>query len=189
MSSTESLHKLAQLMVVVGGFYTGLAVLPWDVGGDLEGCLRLIGTVLFILGLAVRYWWVILLLDWPFRVPRVTLLLVMWGGVVFAASRAREDRDWVLALAAVAWAGALTEAYNLATGQWRHGNTALAASLYRDHIIGVVAAVAGGAGLLGIAILAEPWLQPSLVLILVLFDEARLVEMIRRHQRLLNDGE
>jgi hypothetical protein len=145
----------------------------------------LLATVLFILGLAVRYWWVILLLDWPFRVPRVTLLLVVWGGVVFAASRARENREWVLALASVAWAGAITEAYNLATRQWRHSNTALMASLHRDHIIGVVAAVAGGAGLVGIAIFAESWLQPSLVLILVLMDQARLVEMIRRHQRLL----
>jgi hypothetical protein len=33
--------------------------------------------------------------------------------------------------------------------------------------------------------LAEPLLQPPLVLILVLIDWARLVEMIRRHQRLL----
>jgi hypothetical protein len=179
------LHKLAQLLVVIGGFYTGLAILPWDIGGHWEGSIRLFGTVLFILGLAVRYWWVILLLDWPFRVPRVTLLLVVWGGVVFAASRAREDREWVLALAGLAWTGAITEAYNLVTEQWRHSNTALMASLYRDHIIGVAAAVAGGAGLLGIAFLAEPWLQPPLVLILVLFDEVRLVEMIRRHQRLL----
>jgi hypothetical protein len=104
---------------------------------------------------------------------------------VFVASHSRESREWVLALTGVAWMGAMTEAYNLATGQWRRGSTALTASLYRDHIVGLVAAVAGAAGLLGVAMLAEPLLQPPLVLILVLIDWARLVEMIRRHQRLL----
>jgi hypothetical protein len=179
------MHKLGQLGAVLGGFYTGLALLPWDTGGELEVGGRVWSTALFILGLAIRYWWVVLLLDWPFRVPRVTLLLVVWGGVVHAASRTRDGRGWALALAGVALAGAITEAYNLATGQWRRGNAELTASLHRDHVVGVISAVAGGAGLLGIAAFAEPWLQPPLVLILILMDWARLVEMIRRHQRLL----
>jgi hypothetical protein len=185
VNAADSVHKFGQLCAVLGGFYTGLAILPWDTGGDLEVGGRMLAMLLFILGLAVRYWWVVLLLDWPFRLPRVTLLLVVWGGVVCAASGTRDGRGWALALAGVAFAGAITEAYNLATGQWRHGNAALTASLYRDHIVGVISAVAGGAGLLVIAIFAEPWLQPPLVLILILTDWARLVEMIRRHQRLL----
>jgi hypothetical protein len=151
----------------------------------LEAAGRLLATVLFMLGLVIRYWWVILLLDWPFRVIRVTLLLAVWLGVVLVASRSRENLEWLLTLMGVAWIGAMTEAYNLVTGQWRQGNARLTAALYRDHIVGLVAAAAGGAGLLGVAVLAEPSLQPPLVLLLVLIDWARLVEMIRRHQRLL----
>src|SRR5689334_18835111 len=69
----EFLHKTAQLLVVIGGFYTGLALLPWNSWEDSQQTVRLAATALFIFGLTVRYWWVILLLDWPFRIFRVVL--------------------------------------------------------------------------------------------------------------------
>jgi hypothetical protein len=185
---SEFLHRAAQLLVVIGGFYTGLALLPWNTCNGWEQAVRLVATALFILGLTVRYWWVILLLDWPFRVIRVVLLLAVWTEVVIAARCVAESRVWVLALASVSWTGALTEAYNLAQRQWRHHQAALTATLFRDHVVGAIAACAGGAGLLGIAILAETALQPWLVLVLVLLDWGRLVEMICRHQRLLRSA-
>ena len=186
--TSEFLHRAAQLLVVIGGFYTGLAMLPWNTCEDWQQAIRLTATALFILGLTVRYWWVILLLDWPFRVIRVTLLLAVWLEVVIAADCVGRSEAWVLALASVSWTGALTEAYNLATRQWRHRQATLAATLFRDHVVGVVAACAGGAGLLGIALLAPTDLQPWLVLLLVLLDWARLVEMICRHQSLLRES-
>jgi hypothetical protein len=182
---SESLHRAAQLLVVIGGFYTGLAVLPWNSSSGWQPAIRLVATVLFILGLTVRYWWVILLLDWPFRVIRVVLLLAVWMEVVIAARCVAESRVWVLALASVSWTGALTEGYNLATGQWRHPKASLTATLFRDHVAGAIAAFAGGTGLLVVAIAAATDVQPWLVLVLVLLDWGRLVKMICRHQRLL----
>jgi hypothetical protein len=182
------LHRAAQLVVVIGGFYTGVSLLPWSTCDGWERALRLATTALFILGLAVRYWWVILLLDWPFRVIRVALLLAVWMEVAIAACCVAESRAWVLALASVSWTGALTEAYNLASRQWQHPKAPLAATLFRDHVVGACAACAGGTGLIGIAIFAETELQPWLVLVLVLLDWLRLIEMVRRHQRLIQSA-
>jgi hypothetical protein len=187
LNSAQLLNKSAQLMVVVAGFFTGLALLPWNAGEGLESTLRQAATVLFMLGLALRYWWVILLLDWPWRVIRSVLLLAVWAGVVAVAAHSRDSREWTLALMAVAWTGALTEAYNLATRQWRRDKAALTATLFRDHVVGMAAAAAGGAALLGIAFLVELRWQPVLVFVFVLLDWARLVEMIRRHQRLFDE--
>jgi hypothetical protein len=171
-------------MVVIGGFFTALALLPWSTGNTWDGAARLLAMVLLSVSLALRYWWVILLLDWPFRVARVFLLLAVWAEVVLAAARCGDSPGWVLALMAVSWTGAATEAYNLATGQWRHDHAPLARSLLRDHIVGLASAVLGGVALLCIACFAEPPWHPWLVLVLVVLDWGRLVEMIHRHQRL-----
>ena len=181
-----TLNKAAQLLVVVAGFFTAVALLATR--GDLAGwpdAARRAITLAVAIGLAVRYWWVILLLEWPFRPVRTALLLLAWSALSAVAVGAAHARPWAFSLAALSAVGAATEAYNAATGQWRVGSSALAESLRRDHRNGLVAAALGAVALLG----AGAWL-PSASLtaavgLMAVADWGRLIEMIARHRRLM----
>jgi len=180
------LNKAAQLLVVVVGFFTAVALLAsrGDLADWSDAARRAI-TLAFAIGLAVRYWWVILLLEWPFRLGRTALLLLAWSALAAVAAGTGHARPWAFALAALSAVGAATEAYNAATGQWRVRSPALAESLPRDHCNGLVAAALGAVALLG----AGAWLPPApltaAVGLMALADWGRLIEMIARHRRLM----
>ena len=181
-----ALNKGAQPLVVVAGFFTAVALLAsrGDPAGWSDAARRAI-TLAFAIGLAVRYWWVILLLEWPFRPARTALLLLAWSALAAVAAEAGQARPWAFALAALSAVGAATEAYNAATRQWAVGPPALAESLRRDHRNGLAAAALGAVALLG----AGAWLPPvplsAAVGLMALADWGRLVEMIARHRRLM----
>ena len=181
------LHKAGQLAVVVVGFFSAvLLLLLQAVRGTASGG-RLGVMWLMALGLAVRYWWVILLLEWPFRIARVVLLLLAWSVVAAAAAMTDLDRAWVLLLAALGGIGAATEFYNLRTQQWRVGSEALSRTLRRDHVVGGITALAASGALVGLGI----WLPTPLtgwVMCLVVADWVRLMAMVASHRRLLHAG-
>ena len=172
--------------VLLGFFAASLGV--WEecakAGFDGSGP-RLAVTLLFLIGLTVRYWWVILLLPWPFTVTRTSLLLLQWTVALSLVQTIASPRPWLLSFAGVAFVGFLTEVYNFRDGQWRLGNRLLTASLRRDHIVGMWSALAGA-----LAIAAASQFLP--VRLIVLFaacvtagDWLRVREMVARHRRLL----
>jgi len=187
MELDPKLNKIAQLVVTIAGFFTTVLILlqESEIGGDVR--LRAVLTLALAIGLAIRYWWVILLLDWPFRIWRTTLLLLIWCALALAAANAEDARTWAQTLAALSAFGAITEAYNTLTGQWRCGSEAFAQSLRRDHIAG--GGAAGAACLTLVA--ASLWLEPKSLSILVggmiVADWWRLIEMINRHRRTLEE--
>ena len=184
-----SLNKMAQMLVVVAGFFASVALLASRVepAGWAEIARRGV-TLALATGLAVRYWWVILLLDWPFRPARAALLLLAWSALV-AAAGAGLPQAWAFSLAALSAVGALTEGYNAATRQWAVGPTALAESLRHDHRNGLVGAALGAASLVAAGVwLPTAWLV-AFVGLMTLADWARLAEMIARHRRLLSQPE
>ena len=178
-------NKVGQLVVVLIGFFTtGLILLLQAIHGMVPtGHLAV--TFFIALGLTVRYWWAILLVEWPFRLIRTALLLSIWSAMPLAAALSQVDRAWVLMLAVLCGMGAVTEFYNLATQQWKVGSQVLARALRRDHLIGGVAALAAAIVLLGLSM----WLPQSLtgwVTFLALVDWARLIQMVASHRRLLH---
>ena len=112
-------NKVGQLTVVIVGFFSTVLILLLQAIGGTVHVGRLAVTFLFALGLAIRYWWVILLLEWPFRIARMALLLLAWSMVAVAAAAVHVDRTWVFILSASGGIGAATEFYNLSTRQWK----------------------------------------------------------------------
>ena len=55
------------MMVVIVGFVATVQLLVGQSATGNAPWLRLIVTFILVLGVAVRYWWVILLLPWPAR--------------------------------------------------------------------------------------------------------------------------
>jgi len=180
-----TLEKVAQLMIVVSGFFaTVLVAIAMGATGMVSPARTAIVLTL-ALGLAVRYWWVILLLAWPTRWPRMVLLLLAWTAVALIAATAVDPHRWALALAALSVIGCATEVYNGVTRQWLVGSEAMTRSLRRDHVIGAVSA-----GVAAIIFAAAGALIPAeldvVVAVLVVVDWARLVAMIHRHQHFLD---
>ena len=178
-------NKVGQLVVVLIGFFTtGLILLLQVIHGTVPAG-HLAVTFFIALGLTVRYWWVILLLEWPFRLIRTVLLLSAWSTMLLVAAMSQVDRTWVLMLAVLCGIGAATEFYNLATQQWKVGSQVLARALRWDHLVGGVAALAAAVVLVGLS----AWLPQSLtgwVTFLALGDWARLIQMVASHRRLLH---
>lgn len=141
-------------------------------------------TIAFALGLAVRYWWVIRLLPWPFTVPRITLLIAMWAAVDAVALNAGDPAAWAWSFVIVFVIGAATELYNYATRQWAVGSPAFERSLRTEHVRGAASAVIA-AGATATMIVTGMSYTPALLAALVLIDWLRLAEMVRRHRRLL----
>lgn len=180
----ETVNKHGQLAVVIVGFFSTVLVLVAQSTAEAAPAARLALTLAAALACAVRYWWVILLLPWPLQWFRLVLILSAWSLLPFIALLATDARRWVLALAALAAIGFVTEVFNTLTGQWRIGSDALQRSLKRDHVAGAGAAAL--ATIILLAVSALPW--PALgwlVLAMVVADWVRLVVMIRRHERLL----
>jgi len=171
--------------VIVVGFFTTIQLLLVTTAGASVPPARVLLTVAVALACAVRYWWVILLLPWPFRWFRLVLILSAWCALPLVATAMPDARRWVFALALLSGIGCATEVYNGIAGQWRIGSEAMSRSLKWDHVSG--AAIAAGATVIlvsaGLA-LGPPALD-RLLLVMVLADWSRLVMMIRRHQRFL----
>jgi hypothetical protein len=181
----ESLDKHGQLAVVVVGFFATVQLTATGSGVDAASSARLALTLALALALAVRYWWVVLLLPWPFHWFRLVLILLAWSTLPFTATRTTDARHWVLALAMLSAVGFVTEVFNGLTGQWRIGSEAMMRSLKRDHVTGAAASALVAAILVPVSKrFTSPALE-RLVLVMVVADWARLVVMIRRHQRLL----
>jgi len=180
-----TLEKVAQLMIVVSGFFaTVLVAIAMGATGMVSPARTAIVLTL-ALGLAVRYWWVILLLAWPTRWPRMVLLLLAWTAVALIAATAVDPHRWALTLAALSVIGCATEVYNGVTRQWLVGSEAMTRSLRRDHVIGAISA-----GVAAIIFAAAGALIPAeldvVVAVLVVVDWARLIAMIHRHQHFLD---
>lgn len=179
-----STEKIAQLLVVVVGFFATvqLAIVA-TVAGTVPWWRE--GIVLLLtLALAVRYWWVILLLAWPTRWPRIALLLLAWTIPPVIAVCAGNLTRWAIAIAALAVAGCATEIYNGVMRQWMIGSDEMTRSLRRDHVVGATSAAIAAALLVIVAALYPMWLE-IVIPAMVLVDWMRLIVMIRRHQRLL----
>ena len=188
------IHRIGQLTFVLTAFLLSIIVLILP-GARGVGASQTAAVVeaLFLTALVVRYWWVILLLDWPFTLARVALLIGVWLaalGSALAASALQSDdfRGWIATLAVVCALGALTESYNYVHRQWEAHSAALTASLKRDHIVGGVAA-----GIGALALIAAGYLLPGSWAIaaagfVIALDWIRLIEMIGRHRRLLREG-
>jgi hypothetical protein len=179
--SRVTLARLGYLTVVIAGF---VAAVSMGAGQLVAGSWSALVTIVFALGLAIRYWWVILLLAWPFTLPRIVLLLAMWGGVGVVAANTGDVRAWAWSLVAVFLIGTATELYNHATRQWVVGIPALERSLRADHVRGASSAALAAAATVAILVTA-PRYTTAFVAGLVVIDWIRLAEMIRRHRRFL----
>lgn len=181
----EMLNKHGQLAIVVVGFFATLQMLVVQSTVDAASPVRLALTLSVALAFAVRYWWVILLLPWPFQWFRLVLILSAWSMLPLVALFTTDARRWVLALAALSAIGCVTEIFNGLTGQWRIGSDAMMRSLNRDHNAGAAAAALAT---IGLVLAASAWTSPALewlIVVMVVADWVRLVLMIRRHERLL----
>ena len=174
-------------MVVVVGFFATAQLLIVQAGGGAGPIGRTVVTLTLALGFAVRYWWVILLLQWPFRWFRTLLLLLAWVALPVVAMTATDPVLWGLAVAALSTIGCITEIYNGVTRQWLVGSGEMARSLKRDHIFGAASAGAAAVFLSLLAFLRLAWLDVVIPL-MVVTDWARLIMMIRRHQRFVDLG-
>jgi hypothetical protein len=182
----SSLEKVAQLLVVVAGFFVTVqlaivatvagAAPPWR-----EGVVLLLA-----LALAIRYWWVILLLAWPTRWPRILLLLLAWAAPPVIAVTAGNAARWAIAIAALSIVGCATEIYNGVTRQWVVGSEEMTRSLRGDHVSGAISTAVAAALLVIVAALRPAWLD-VLIPVMVLADWVRLIVMIERHQRFLTE--
>ena len=185
--NAAALNKLVQLMVVVLGFFVTLQLLIVQVVSGAAPPMRAAVTLAFAVGLAVRYWWVILLLPWPARWFRMVLLLLVWSSMPVVAIASADPIHWALALTALSAMGCMTEAYNGITRQWQVGSEEVARSLKGDHVAGAVAAGLAIPLLLLAALFLPEWID-VLIPLMVLADWARLIAMIRRHQRFIDRG-
>jgi hypothetical protein len=175
------------MIVVVVGFFATVELLIVQAIAGTAPLLREAVTLALALGLAVRYWWVILLLPWPARWPRLVLLLLAWTALQAVVMTSPNPIRWAFALAALSAIGCMTEIYNGLTGQWRVGSEAVARSLKGDHIVGAWAAGGAAAVLLLAALFLPLWLDLAIPL-LVATDWGRLIVMIRRHQHFIDLG-
>jgi hypothetical protein len=175
------------LTIVVVGYFATVQLLFIRADSGSAPFAREVVTLALTLSVAVRYWWVILLLPWPAGWFRTVLLLLAWSALPAVAVAATNPARWALAFATLSAIGCATEIYNDITRQWQVGSEEMARSLKRDHVVG--AASAGGAAVAAVtvAIVWPAWLD-LLVSLLVLADWARLIVMIRRHQRFIDLG-
>jgi hypothetical protein len=179
----ESLNKQGQLGVVVVGFFATVQVLVGQLRADASS-YRVVLMLLVVLACAVRYWWVILTLPWPFQWFRLTLILCAWTSLPFIAWYVPDVRRWVLGLAALSAIGCVTELFGWRTEQWRVGSPEMTRSLKREHVSG---ATATGVAAVILLIAARFWESPELewlVFAMVFADWIRLVLMIRRYERM-----
>jgi hypothetical protein len=181
----EPLNKHGQLLVIVVGYFATLLFLIAQAANGSVTPVRALLTLLVALACAVRYWWVVLLLPWPFHWFRLLLILSAWSLLPVIAISATDARRWAFALATLSAIGCLTEIFNGLTGQWRVGSPTMTASLKRDHVFGAATAVAAAGILFAAGAIAVPPIIDRVVVVLVIADWGRLVWMIRRHQRLL----
>jgi hypothetical protein len=172
-------------MVVVVGFFVTVQLLLVH-GNDFRApILRDAVTLILAIGCAVRYWWVILLLAWPARWLRMSLLLLAWSAMPAVAITAPNPIRWAFAIAALSAIGCMTEIYNGVTGQWRVGSEAMAQSLKRDHVVGAVSTGVAAFVLFLLGFFRPLWVDVMIPL-MVIVDWARLIPMVRRHQRFLD---
>ena len=183
----SALDKQAQLMVVIVGFFVTVQVLIFQASDGAAPIARSAITLVLALGCAVRYWWVILLLPWPPRWFRMVLLLLAWSALPAVAIEAADPVRWALAIAALSAIGCMTEIYNGITRQWIVGSEEMTRSLRVDHITGAVTASAATILLL-LVVDFWPTSLDFVVALMVLADWARLIVMIRRHQRFIDQG-
>ncbi|MDP9202607.1 MAG: hypothetical protein M3P26_11840 [Gemmatimonadota bacterium] len=172
-------------MVVVVGFFATVQSLIVQASNGTAPAAREAVTLALALGFAVRYWWVILLLQWPARWFRTLLLLLAWSALPVVAMMATNAVRWALALAALSAVGCMTEVYNGITRQWLVGSEAMARSLKTDHVSGAVSAGGAAVCLVLVAFFRPVWLD-LLIPSMVFADWARLILMIRRHQRFID---
>jgi hypothetical protein len=185
----EPLNKYGQLLVIVVGYFATVLILIVRAADGSVTPVRALLSLLVALACAVRYWWVVLLLPWPFHWFRLVLILSAWSLLPVMAITATDARRWAFALAILSAIGCVTETFNGVTGQWRVGSPSMTASLRRDHVSGAVTAAAAAGILFAAGTVATPSIIDRLVVVLVIADWIRLVWMIRRHQRLLTtDG-
>lgn len=181
------LNKQGQLMVVVVGFFATVQLLLVQATTGSAPLLREGVTLALALGCAVRYWWVILVLPWPFRVVRTLLLLLAWSALPVIAMTSESAVRWGLSVAALSAIGCVTEVYNTITKQWMAGSEPMMTRLKRDHVIGAASAGTVTVCVVTVALLQPMWLD-VLILILVLADWARLIGMVRAHRRIIGLG-
>jgi hypothetical protein len=175
-------------MIVVVGFFAAVQVLVVQSISGPAPVVRELVTLALAIGLAVRYWWVILLLSWPARWLRMALLLLAWAMLPAVAMTATNPVRWALALAVLSGIGCITEIYNCVTKQWMVGSERMQRSLRSDHITGAVSAAVATLGLLLVLSFLPLWLE-LLIPLMVLADWVRLILMIQRHQRFIDLGD
>jgi len=174
-------------MVVVVGFFATVQLLIFQAVDGAAPFARDAITLVLALACAVRYWWVILLLPWPARWFRMVLLLLVGSALPALAITAGNPARWAFAIAALSAIGCITEIYNGVTKQWRVGSEEMALSLKHDHIAGATSAGAATVLLVLVALFRPVWVD-YVVPLMVLADWARLIVMIRRHQRFIDMG-
>ena len=179
--------KQFQLNLVVVGFFATLLVLAMGEMVQPAPTLRVVVTFVLALSCAIRYWWVILLLDWPPTWFRTLLLLLAWSALPVVGLTAGNVIGWALSLAALSVVGFATELYNGATKQWEAGSAEMRRSLRSDHTIGATATAVSAALLLALVVFLPSWLD-RIIPVLVALDCVRLIAMINRHQRLIEAG-
>jgi hypothetical protein len=182
-------NRQGQLLIVATGSIATLAILGARMLSGAAPPLRATVTFTLTAACALRYWWVIGLLPWPFRWTRLLLIVAAWVALPVIALSTNDAHRWVFALVALSAIGAATEVFNGVTGQWRVGSEAMTESLKRDHASGAVAGAASAAILIGAGMVLTPTTVDRLVLAMVIADCARLTFMIRRHRSfLMTDG-
>jgi hypothetical protein len=174
-------------MIVIVGFFATVQLLIFQANDGAAPLARDAITLVLALCCALRYWWVILLLSWPARWFRIVLLLLAWSALPAVAITAGNPVRWALAIAALSAIGCITEIYNGVTKQWLVGSEEMARSLKRDHVAGATSAGAATVLLVLVALFRPAWVD-FVVPLMVLADWARLVMMIRRHQRFIDLG-
>jgi hypothetical protein len=182
---SQGRNRQGQLFVVAAGFIATLILLVGRILNDAAPPIRVVLTLTFAIACALRYWWVIELLPWPFRWTRLLLLVAAWVALPIIALWTSDAQRWVFALAALSAIGAATEVYNGLTEQWKVGSDAMTQSLKRDHISGAIMAAVSAVALIAAGMVFTPTILDRLVLAMVIADCARLLLMIRRHRSFL----
>jgi hypothetical protein len=145
---------------------------------------RAAATILLALELAIRFRYVIALLEWPPSPMRIVLLAGFWVGLVNMARQADDAAAWTVAAAMLFSVGVAIEVHNLVTRQWALGSPAFQRSLRNDILRGIAAATFATIAVLLVGREAPQWAAPFVGL-LVAADALRLTEMVMRHRRLL----
>lgn len=180
MRHSELPRRVYRAIVITAALMTiGIAALRMGSEARAAGLV----TMLLVVQLVVRFWYVIALLHWPATFTRWLLLTAFWMALVNVAWHVVDIQRWAVATMLLFAVGVAIEVHNYFTRQWDIGSPEFQRTLRNDIRRGIASATAG----IIIVMLAADWSSrwlPAVVGGLIGADVVRLLEMVVRHRRM-----